>query len=251
MRHVKSLRFVIMIKLALILGLCTVRADGPENTLNEVKRVLDAPHGINWISGNEIMQLADKMKNDPDKYLASIDLISKVGVGFDDESFTAEELRHMEAAIGLMKYIGGESGKKLLLKWYRLCSDSEVDIRRTVQEMSQVKDVKPEAWFPLRRAADEAMYCRGRVVDALGTLNEDSLIDDCIHEMIRGNPDLEVVMLRYLGRVARGRKDLISKIEERQANVQKGSSEEIALRKVLRKLSGPSGVGQQTEKILL
>jgi hypothetical protein len=143
MRHVKSLRFVIMIKLALILVLCTVRADGPENTLIEVKRVLDAPHGINWISGNEIMQLADKMKNDPDKHLASI------------------------------------------------------------------------------------------------------------HEIIRGNPDLEVVMLRYIGRVARGRKDLISKIEERQANVQKGSSEEIALRKVLRILSGPSVVGQQTEKILL
>jgi hypothetical protein len=217
---------------------CSVRSEVGTNIIADIEVVLSSNHGVYWGCGDAVLQAFERMKTNPDEYLLAIDAMINVGCCFTNGPVTVEKFQSMKRAFSLVKNVGEEEGKNLLRKWYRLCTEAESDIRRTQQEMTKEKSNETKTWLSMSRAEDQVGACLAITLGALAELNDDSLVDECVNELIQGKAKSghEVVMMQYIRSVAKGRNEVVTQMEDLQKKVKRGSIAEMMLPGLLQSL---------------
>lgn len=161
----------------------------------DIQQLASAQHGLNQESGAYILVLVEKVKNNPEPYLAVIsqDLVLPA----DKDSLTDEDSNGYYATlIEILKEIGNQDAKDLLKQAYFETADRLDSVSSEL--VTAIENSEPQEVIDLIGSTESAVaFLHGGIISVFESLNDNSILLDCLDRLERQNYSIQATMFDY------------------------------------------------------
>lgn len=181
-----------------------------------VEMLLSNPHGLISTAGDEVQRVLERIRMSPEDYVPHIERLLAT-FGTPELLMKREGSLRYQRTIMLLREIGGAESKRILYGAFL----------STVERESMAKPAG------LR---DVLEVNKRLLLEALGRLNDPSLIDHCLTRIETEDYATQLVMLRFLGRVGKDNPRVVKKLEAITGSLDATLARDPALRSALNEL---------------
>ncbi len=178
----------------------------------DIQELASAQHGLDQESGAEIMALVEKVKNNPETYLAVIsqDLVLPA----EKDSLTDEDFNGYYATlVEILKEIGNQEAKNLLKQAYFETADRLDSV--SAELVAAIDNSEPQEVIDLIARAESAVaFLHGGIISVFESLNDNSILLNCLDRLERQNYSIQATMFNYFRAIGTGDSTVISRLEE-------------------------------------